>query len=133
VQQDVLLLFPRVAVERVPVDEHDRLAGSMVLVVDLNVCVVFLTDGQSGHATPFHCRRNYRDADRRQVLFIGAVVLPSKRTLDVGINAGTDGGGPTRAPIGSPVRRALRDARPHWGTTCRTSFRGEGGGNCFAG
>ena len=36
VEQCALLTLPGVAVERVAMDQHDRLAGAVVLVIELN-------------------------------------------------------------------------------------------------
>src|SRR5439155_11989819 len=48
-QQNPVLPLPGVAVERVPVDEHDRLALAVVLVVDVDVGAVFGADLDVGH------------------------------------------------------------------------------------
>jgi hypothetical protein len=48
-QQNPVLPLPGVAVERVPVDKHDRLALAVVLVVDVDVGAVFGTDLDVGH------------------------------------------------------------------------------------
>ena len=52
-QQHRDLLVPGAAAERVPVDQHHRLAGAVILVVDLDVCVVFLSDSHCGHGVSF--------------------------------------------------------------------------------
>jgi AAA ATPase domain len=52
-QQGRDLLVPGAAAERVAVDQHDRLAGAMILVVDLDGGVVFLADGDCGHEASF--------------------------------------------------------------------------------
>src|SRR5207237_4613407 len=88
----------------------------------LNICVVFLTDGQFGHWTPF---RNGQNCGLGTDAVCSSSVLwcclqPENWTL--GWEAGANGGVPTRAPIGRAVRRALRGARRHRGTACRTSF-----------
>src|SRR5690606_22887468 len=44
------LLLPRTAVERVAVDEHDRLAGSVIFVVQLDGGAVLGSDGDGRHA-----------------------------------------------------------------------------------
>jgi hypothetical protein len=48
-QQHALLLLPGVTVERIAVDEHDRLAAAVVLVVELDVGAVLLADCDGGH------------------------------------------------------------------------------------
>src|SRR5229473_2576893 len=48
-EEDAFLLFPRVPVERVAVNEHDRLPGAVVLVVDLDVVAVLPADGDLRH------------------------------------------------------------------------------------
>jgi hypothetical protein len=53
VQQDRDLLVPGPAAERVAVDQHHRLAGAVILVVDLDVGAVFLADGDCGHERSF--------------------------------------------------------------------------------
>ena len=52
-QQRRDLLVPAAAAERVAVDEDDRLAGPVVLVVDLDVGAVFPSDGDCGHGISF--------------------------------------------------------------------------------
>ena len=49
VEQDGQLLLPGVAVQRVAVDQHDRPAGTVVLVVQLYRGPVLLTDGDIWH------------------------------------------------------------------------------------
>jgi len=53
VQQHWDLLIPGTAAERVAVDQHDGLAGAMILVVDLDVGVVLLSDSYCGHGATF--------------------------------------------------------------------------------
>jgi hypothetical protein len=48
-QQHALLALPRVAVQRVAVDEHDGLAVAVVLVVDLDVGAVLGPDDDARH------------------------------------------------------------------------------------
>jgi hypothetical protein len=48
-EQHPLLALPGVAVERISVDQDDRLAGAMVVVVDLNVSTVFASDLYERH------------------------------------------------------------------------------------
>jgi hypothetical protein len=52
-QKDAFLLFPGVPVERVAVDQHDRLPGAVVLVVDLDVFAVLPADGHLCHCLAF--------------------------------------------------------------------------------
>jgi hypothetical protein len=53
-----LLAFPRVAIEGVPVDEQDRVAGPVVLVVDLDRLVVLGTGEDIRHCfTPCSASR----------------------------------------------------------------------------
>ena len=52
-QQHPDLLVPGPAAERVLVDQHDGLADAVVLVVDLDVCVVLLADSDLGHEASF--------------------------------------------------------------------------------
>src|SRR5712691_4634834 len=52
-EEDAFLLFPRVPVERVAVNEHDRLPGAVVLVVDLDVVAVLPADGDLCHCLAF--------------------------------------------------------------------------------
>ena len=47
------LLVPGAATKQVAVDQHDGLAGAMILVMDLDVCVVSLTDSDRGHGASF--------------------------------------------------------------------------------
>ena len=49
-EQHPLLALPRVAVERVAVDQDDRLAGAVVVVVDLDVGAVLGSDLDEWHA-----------------------------------------------------------------------------------
>src|SRR4029077_7825302 len=56
VQQHRDLLVPGAAAERVALDPHGGLAGAVLLVVDLNVGVVLLTDGNCGHWASFRWR-----------------------------------------------------------------------------
>src|SRR5712691_10359602 len=58
VQQDRDLLVPGAAAERVAVDQHDGLAGAVILVVDLDVGAVLLADGDCGHGASF-CWRGW--------------------------------------------------------------------------
>ena len=46
-QQDRDLLVPGPAAERIAVDQHDRLAGAVVLVVDLDIGRVLPADGDT--------------------------------------------------------------------------------------
>ena len=48
-EQDPLLSLPRVAVERIAVNEDDRLAGAVVSVVDLDVGAVLGADLDEWH------------------------------------------------------------------------------------
>jgi len=50
-QQDALLLLPRMPVQWIPVDEHHRLTRAVILVVDVDIGVVLLTDGDLGHGS----------------------------------------------------------------------------------
>lgn len=43
------LLFPGGAIRRIAMDEHDRLSRSVVFVVELDVCAVFLSNGNKSH------------------------------------------------------------------------------------
>jgi hypothetical protein len=43
-QQDRGLLFPGSTVQRIPVDQHYRLTGTVILVVEIDVARIFLTD-----------------------------------------------------------------------------------------
>jgi len=49
VEQGQDLLVPGAAAERVPVDQHDGLAGAMVFIVDFDVGGVLPADGDFGH------------------------------------------------------------------------------------
>jgi hypothetical protein len=53
IQQGWDLLVPGAAAERVPVDQHHRPAGAVIVVIDLDVCVVFLSDSYCGHGAFF--------------------------------------------------------------------------------
>ena len=53
IEQHALLALPRVAVERVAVDEHDRLAGPVIVEVDLDVGAVLFPDSHEGHGDPY--------------------------------------------------------------------------------
>src|ERR1700690_12459 len=64
VQQDPDLLVPGAAAERVAVDQHDGQAGTMILVVDLDVGAVFLADGDCGHGDSFRWRGGTASASR---------------------------------------------------------------------
>src|SRR5262249_23088599 len=66
-QQGWDLLVPGPAAERVPVDQYHRLAGAVILVVDLDVCGVFLSDGDGGHGLPFRWRAWSASRTRGQV------------------------------------------------------------------
>jgi hypothetical protein len=48
-EQGALLTLPRVPVERMPVDQHDRRAGAVVAVVDLDVGAVLGPDVDERH------------------------------------------------------------------------------------
>jgi hypothetical protein len=48
-EQDPVLPFPGVPVELVPVDQHDRLALAVVLVVEVDVGAVLATNGDVRH------------------------------------------------------------------------------------
>lgn len=53
-EQLACLLLPAMTVERVPVDEHHRLSGSLILVVQLDRRAVLLPNGDEGHCVfPF--------------------------------------------------------------------------------
>jgi hypothetical protein len=53
-EQVPLLAFPRVAVQRVAMDQHDRLSAAVVLVVDVDRGVVLGGDGERRHGcAPF--------------------------------------------------------------------------------
>jgi hypothetical protein len=52
-QQDAFLLLPGVPVQRVAVNQHDRLAGAVVFVVDLDVLGVLPADGDLSHCLAF--------------------------------------------------------------------------------
>ena len=52
-QQDAFLLLPGVSVERVAVDQHDRLPGAVVFVVDLDVFAVLPADSDLSHCLAF--------------------------------------------------------------------------------
>jgi hypothetical protein len=52
-EQRPLLPLPSSPAQRKPVDEHDRLTGSVVLVVELDVNGVLAPDGDVGHAGSF--------------------------------------------------------------------------------
>src|SRR5581483_4879485 len=56
-QQHAFLAFPGVAVQRVPVDQHDGAAGPVVIEVDADVGAVLLSDGDVGHGFPLACSR----------------------------------------------------------------------------
>jgi hypothetical protein len=56
VQEDGDLLVPGAAAERVAVDQRDGLAGTMILVVDLDVGVVLVADGDCKHGVSFRWR-----------------------------------------------------------------------------
>ena len=55
------LTLPGVAVQRVAVDQHDRLPGAVVLVVDLDVGAVLGSDGDARHDGP-RCVIDDRDS-----------------------------------------------------------------------
>ena len=59
--QHPLLPLPRVPVERVPVDQDDRLAGAVVVVVDLDVGTVLGPNLDEWHGAP----SGVIDRDRR--------------------------------------------------------------------
>src|SRR6185437_1341683 len=51
-QQRTLLALPRVAVQRIAVDKDDRRTGAVVLVVDLDWCVVLRPYCDARHCGP---------------------------------------------------------------------------------
>ncbi len=63
-QQDRDLLVPGPAAERIPVDQHDRLARAVVLVVDLDIGGVLPTDGDFGHERSFLSGSGLHPGDR---------------------------------------------------------------------
>jgi hypothetical protein len=77
VQQHRDLLVPGPAAERVPVDQHHRLAGAVILVVDLDVGAVFPADGDCGHETsfPWTATRRPQAADQEPGGFACKLVL----------------------------------------------------------
>src|SRR5262249_51077746 len=68
-QQRRDLPVPGAAADRVPVDQHHRLAGAVVLVMDLDVAGIFPADGDLGHQAFL--------SGRRPLLVFGAVSLPA--------------------------------------------------------
>src|SRR5215471_6845935 len=52
-QQGRDLLVPGPAAERVPVDQHHRLAGAVIFVVDIDVAGILPANGDLGHEASF--------------------------------------------------------------------------------
>src|ERR1700680_4493635 len=48
-EQVPLLPFPRVAIQRIAMDQNDRLTASVILVVDLDRAIVLGSDDERGH------------------------------------------------------------------------------------
>jgi hypothetical protein len=48
-QQDRGLLLPRSTVQRIPMDQHYRPTGTVILVVEIDVARIFLTDVNVWH------------------------------------------------------------------------------------
>jgi hypothetical protein len=84
VKQDLDLLVPGAAAERVTVDQHDGLAGAVVLVVDLDVGVVLLADADCGHGASFR----WLDGRRPRVRGAGPVDLRGGTRLSVALRPG---------------------------------------------